>query len=156
MVLRSKTNGAAPASRVASEFAPTPASKLNTNNDSSKGIPKGVGSPNTSYCQYLGSLATALDRVAQIPKLIVESAKLLVIGKMKGNVSVNGTKYGANGMTKKAIVMAAFAVAGFARFVFVYKHLFVYVLYSMFRIDTLDDYLNRLIHPSYVNAQKVQ
>ena len=47
--------------------------------------------------------------------------------------------------------MAAFAVAGFMRFVFVYKHLFVFSLYRTFGLDTLDDYLNRLIHPSYVN-----
>ena len=74
------------------------------------------------------------------------------MGKTKGNVSVkNGGKYGVNGMTKKAIVVAAFVVAGFARFVFVYKHLFVFVLYDAFGNDTLDDYLNRLIHPSYVN-----
>jgi len=151
MVRRSKNIGA-PASEVASDFAPTPALTLETTNGSSKGIPKDNASPNTNYCQYLGSLVTALDRVARIPKLIVESAKILVIGKTKSNMSVNGTKYGANGMTtKKAIVMAAFAVAGFARFVYVYKHLFVYTLYSIFGLDTLDDYLNRLIHPSYVN-----
>ena len=151
MVRRSKEIGAAPASRVASEFAPTPAPTLSTTNGPSNGIPKGAASPNTNYCQYLGSLVTALDRVARIPKLIVESAKLLVIGETKGNAAVNGTKYGVNGMTKKAIVMAAFAVAGFARFVYVYKHLFVYALYNTFGLDTLDDYLNRLIHPSYVN-----
>ena len=146
MVRRSKEIGAAPASRVASEFAPTPAPTLSTTNGPSNGIPKGAASPNTNYCQYLGSLVTALDRVARIPKLIVESAKLLVMGKTKGNE----TNYGAR-VTKKAIVMAAFAVAGCARFVFVYKHLFVFLLYDTFRLETLDDYLNRLIHPSYVN-----
>jgi len=146
MVRRSKEIGAAPASRVASELAPTPAPTLSTTNGSSTGTSKGAASPNNNYCQYLGSLVTALDRVARIPKLIVESAKLLVMGKTKGNE----TNYGAR-ITKKAIVIAAFAVAGFARFVFVYKHLFVYALYSTFEIETLDDYLNRLIHPSYVN-----
>jgi hypothetical protein len=145
MVRRSKEIGAAPASRVASEFA-NPSPTLSTTNGSSEGIPKGAASPNTNYCQYLGSLVTALDRVVRIPKLIVESVKLLVIGKTRDHAN----NYGAR-ITKKAIVMAAFAVAGFARFVYVYKHLFVYVLYSMFGLDTLDDYLNRLIHPSYVN-----
>lgn len=146
MVRRSKETGAAPALEVASEFAPTPAPTLSTISWSSKGIPRRAASPNTNYCQYLGSLVTALDRVARIPKLIVESAKALV----SGNNSASGTKSGT-GKTKKAIVMAAFAVAGFARFVFVYKHLFVYAIYSTFRLDSLDDYLNRLIHPSYVN-----
>ena len=92
MVRRSKEIGAAPASRVASEFAPTSAPTLSSTPGSSKDIPKGAASPNTNYCQHLGSLVTALDRVARIPKLIVESAKLLVIGKTKGNVPVNGTK----------------------------------------------------------------
>ena len=82
MVRRSKNIGA-PASEVASDFAPTPALTLETTNGSSKGIPKDNASPNTNYCQYLGSLVTALDRVARIPKLIVESAKILVIGKRR-------------------------------------------------------------------------
>ena len=146
MVRRAKEIGAAPASRVASVFAPTLAPTLNSTNGSPKGASKGAASTNTNYCQYLGSLVTALDRVARIPKLMVESAQLLVMGKTKGNE----TNYGAR-ITKKAIVMAAFVVAGFARFVFVYKHLFVFALYDAFGNDTLDDYLNRLIHPSYVN-----
>ena len=150
MVRRSKETGAALALKVASKFAPTSAPTLNTDDGSSSGTSKGTASLSINYCQYLGSLVTALDRVARIPKLIVESAKALVVGQKKGNASANDTKPGA-GMTKKAIVMAALAIAGFARFVFVYKHLFVYALYSTFGIDTLDDYLNRLIHPSYVN-----
>ena len=49
---------------------------------------EGTASPNTTYCQYLGGLVTKLDRVARIPKLIVESAKAFVIG----HNSANGTK----------------------------------------------------------------
>ena len=146
MVRGSKDSGASPALEVASEFAPTPAPTLSTTNNLSKGMTEGTASPNTTYCQYLGGLVTKLDRVARIPKLIVESAKAFVIG----HNSANGTKSGT-GRTNEAIVMAAFAVAGFARFVFVYKHLFVFAIYSTFRLDTLDDYLNGLIHPSYVN-----
>ena len=63
------------ASRVASEFvAPIPSSI-----DSSKTTLKGTTSPETTYCQYLGSLVTKLDRVARIPKLIVESAANCVL-----------------------------------------------------------------------------
>ena len=36
-------------------------------------------SPETTYCIYLGSLVTAIDRVARIPKLIVESAANCVL-----------------------------------------------------------------------------
>jgi len=144
MVRHNKEIGAAPVLEVASKDAPAPT--LSTTNGSSNGTSKGAASPNKNYCQYLGSLVTALDRVARIPKLIVESAKLLVMGKTKGNETNNGAR-----ITKKAIVIAAFAVAGVARFVFVYKHLFVFLLYDTFGLETLDDYLNRLIHPSYVN-----
>ena len=151
MVRRSKETGAAPALEAASEFAPTPAPTLSTTSGSSKGIPRGAASPNTNYCQYLGSLVTKLDSVARIPKLIVESAKVLVSGKKVGEWYANGADGSMSSETKKAIVMAALAIAGFARFVFVYKHLFVYALYNTFGLETLDDYLNRLIHPSYVN-----
>ncbi len=96
MVRRSKEIGAAPTLEVASEYAPSPAPTLSTTNGSSNGTSKGAASPNNNYCQYLGSLVTALDRVARIPKLIVESAKLLVMGKTKGNE----TNYGAR-ITKK-------------------------------------------------------
>ncbi len=66
----SKKMGAA--SRVASEFvAPTPSSV----NNSSETTLKGTALPDTTYCQYLGSLATKLDRVARIPKLLIDSAK---------------------------------------------------------------------------------
>ena len=68
------------ASRVASEFvAPTPSSVSN----SSKTTLKGTALPGTTYCQYLGSLATKLDRMAQIPKLIVESAASCVLSSSK-------------------------------------------------------------------------
>ena len=43
---------------------------MSTTNGSFKGISKDA-SPTTNYCQYLGSLVTALDRVARIPKLIL-------------------------------------------------------------------------------------
>jgi pimeloyl-ACP methyl ester carboxylesterase len=67
----SKKMGAA--SRVASEIvAPTPSSV----NGSSEGTLKGT----TSYCQYLGSLVTKLDRLARIPKLIIESTKYAIFG----------------------------------------------------------------------------
>ena len=72
MVRHSKEIGAAPASRVASEFAPISAPTLSTNG-SSKGRPKGA-SQNPNYCQYLGSLVIALDRAAQIPKQILGGA----------------------------------------------------------------------------------
>ena len=74
MAPRNKT-GAARASRIGYEFAQTPASAQCVPPRSSKGTPKGTASPDTTYCQYLGSLATKLDRVARIPKLIVESTK---------------------------------------------------------------------------------
>ena len=67
------------ASQVASEFvAPTPSSV----NNSSK-TQKGTASPETTYCQYLGSLATKLDRAARIPKLIIDGAKNYIIGSGK-------------------------------------------------------------------------
>ena len=69
MVRRSKEIGVAPALEVASEFVPTPAPISSTTIGSFKGIPKGT-SPNTNYCQYLGSLLTALDRAVRIPKLM--------------------------------------------------------------------------------------
>ena len=59
--------------RVASEFvAPTPSSV----NGSSEGTIKGT----TSYCQYIGSLVTKLDRLARLPKLIIESTKYAIFG----------------------------------------------------------------------------
>ncbi|CAH0367045.1 unnamed protein product [Pelagomonas calceolata] len=70
MVPRSKKMGTA--SQVATEFvAPTPSSVNNT----SKTTRKETTSPETTYCQYLGSLVTKLDRVARIPKLLIDSAK---------------------------------------------------------------------------------
>ena len=67
MVRRSKEIGAAPASGVASDFAPTPATTLSTTNGSSKGVVDGTAST-ANYC--FGSLVTALDRAARIPKLL--------------------------------------------------------------------------------------
>ena len=67
MVRRSKEIGAAPASGVASDFAPTPAPTLSTTNGSSKGVVDGTAST-ANYC--FGSLVTALDRAARIPKLL--------------------------------------------------------------------------------------
>ena len=67
------------ASRVASEIvAPTPSSV----NNSSKTTLKGTTLPQT-YCQYLGSLVTKLDRAARIPKLIIDGAKNYIIGSGK-------------------------------------------------------------------------
>ena len=69
----SKKIGAA--SRVASEFvAPTPSSVNNSSNTK-----KGTASPETTYCQYLGSLVTKLSRAVRIPKLIIDSAKNPII-----------------------------------------------------------------------------
>ena len=65
MAPRSTKMGAA--SRVASEIvAPTPSSV----NDSTKTTLKGTASPETTYCQYLGSLVAKLNRAARIPKLM--------------------------------------------------------------------------------------
>ena len=73
MVLRSRKTGAA--TRLASEFvAPAPSSV----NGSSRTALKGTTSPETTYCQYLGSLVTELDRAARIPKLISDSVKAIV------------------------------------------------------------------------------
>ena len=73
----SKKMGAA--SRVASEFvAPTPSSV----NNSSKTTLKGTTLPQT-YCQYLGSLVTKLNRAARIPKLIIGNAKNYIVGNGK-------------------------------------------------------------------------
>ena len=74
MAPRNKT-GAARASRVGYEFAQTPASAQCVPPRSSKGTSKGTASPDTTYCQYLGSLVTKLDRVTRVPKLIVDYAK---------------------------------------------------------------------------------
>ncbi len=83
MVRRSKEIGAAPASRVASELAPTPDPTRGSANGSPKGIPRGSASPNTNYCQYLGSLVTKLDHVARVPIFIVESAASCVLSSSK-------------------------------------------------------------------------
>ena len=73
MAPRNKTG--ARASRIGSEFA-TPASAPCFAPHSSTDTAKRTASPdNTTYCQYLGCLVTKLDRVARVPKLIVESAK---------------------------------------------------------------------------------
>ena len=63
----SKKAGAA--SRVASEFV-VPRSVSN----STKTTHNVTASPEATYCYYLGSLVTKLDRVARIPKVVAESA----------------------------------------------------------------------------------
>ena len=72
MVWRSKEIGAAPALEVASEYAPTPAPTLSSSNILSKGTPQIATPPETTCCQYLSSLATALDRAVRLPKLILQ------------------------------------------------------------------------------------
>ena len=69
MVSHPKEMGAA--TRVASQFA-----SLNPANTSSKGVPTvGAASPGTTYSQYLGNLVTTLDRVARMPKMMMECVR---------------------------------------------------------------------------------
>ena len=68
MVLHLQKMGAAQASRVTSFVAPTPSSV-----NSSKITLKDAVSTDNIYCHYLGALATTLDRVARMPKLITKS-----------------------------------------------------------------------------------
>ena len=70
MAPRSATMGAA--SRSTAEFAPLRAPTPGSANSFSKGTPQVATPPQTTFCQYLGSLVTKLDRAARIPKLIVE------------------------------------------------------------------------------------
>ena len=86
MVRRSKENGPATFKVASAKKAPT---HTPGTNGSSKGIPKDSASPNTNYGQYLGSLATKLDRVARIPKQILGGAiKLLFYSSVAGIFTV--------------------------------------------------------------------
>ena len=107
MVRRSKEIET-PASRVASEFAPTPAPTSSiTNGYSTKGV-EGAAST-TNYC--FGSLVTALDRAARIPKQILGGAiKLLFYSSVAGIFAVATMTLAGGGDNKlEAMVMPMFA-----------------------------------------------
>lgn len=74
MAPRSTKMGAA--SRVASESVAPGSHSVNSLSETTL---KGATMPEPTYCQYLGSIVTKLDRVARIPKLIVESAANCVL-----------------------------------------------------------------------------
>ena len=80
MASRDKKVGAR-ASRIDSEFVtPAPAPFAHR---SSKVTSKSTTSPDTTYCHYLGCLVTKLDRVARVPKLIIDSTKSMSDGMLK-------------------------------------------------------------------------
>ncbi len=64
------------ASRVASESVAPGSHSVNSLSETTL---KGATTPEPTYCQYLGSIVTKLDRVARIPKLIVESAAICLL-----------------------------------------------------------------------------
>lgn len=70
---RTKDMGAAPATRIAPKFAQEISSPANL---SSKGS---TASPDTTYSHYLGKLVTTLDRVARLPKIMMECAQTLFV-----------------------------------------------------------------------------
>ena len=70
---RTKEMGAAQGTRIASQFAHEISNPANI---SSKGL---SASPDTTYSHYLGNLVTTLDRVARMPKVMMECAQTLFV-----------------------------------------------------------------------------